>query len=487
MSYKEEKCSDYFGNKLAKLNLVGGHIDLAYDENLQRLVVLSEFLCDKKLTDEELSELTKEVTGQWSDGMGENFSGQYELETGIKLDLRPYQQKLSCEQIDDGLAPPPKTVSKIFKALKDVDKLQKLLKSGESPNQRDKSNATPLQLAIRESLEEAAIMLMDAGADLNALENGKYTNMRMLSVATMTAMDEETRLRIVKALLDRGADVNARDGDEGGSTALRWAVNRRNKRLVELFIERGADVNEQQGDSYTPLSSCRDLEIAQLLLRHGADPLLGPYDMSCSEALEMNSKHTNADPTGEIAKLLLAAEENSKQKALEKAEAGDANWQFRLGKWYRKGGTFPKDEQKAFQFFKQAADQNHAKSLLKVALWYYDGDPPVDKDLQKAVDYLERASALDIPMAKYVLGACYIDGKGVDADQKKGIELCHKAAKQGIAPAYAELGEVYEMGKGVAVDLAEALRLYECAKRHGFEPPRLLEAIKRVKKLVKKK
>ncbi len=491
LSYREERCSDYFSRDLSNLNLVGGQIELLYDEHQNKLFVVSDFFCDRKLSDSELESLIAEITGQWSDGMGENFSGQYEMETGIKLDLRPFKQTVTSEQIDDGSSPPSETTSPLFASLENVSKLGELLRAGESPNQRDSSGLTVLQTAIREGLVDAAILLIEAGADVDAQENDKFTKMSTLSLASMIAMNEEKRLRIARALLDHGADVNARDGDESGGTPLRWAANRGNKELVELYIQHGADVNEQLEDSYTPLSSCREIEVAKLLLKHGANPLLGPYGMTCSEALDKNNQYQDprrylASASHELRELLASEEEKAKPRAMQKAESGDANWQYRLSQWYQKGTIFPRNEQKAFEWCQKAAEQNHPNALLQLGLWYYDGDPPAKRDLGRATNLLARASEFDIPVATFILGACYLDGKGVKTDRAKGITLCKRAAEQGFIPAYAELGEVYETGKGVAKDLPEALRLYEFARRHGFEPPQLLEAIKRVRKALGK-
>ncbi|MGC4043949.1 MAG: ankyrin repeat domain-containing protein, partial [Armatimonas sp.] len=98
-------------------------------------------------------------------------------------------------------------------------------------------------------------------------------------------------LTIVKALLDRGADVNARD--ESGMTPLMSAVFIGHIRTIQLLLERGADPRPRSKDSaivvtnrgYTGLSTVhgrtamhyatdvygKSIRIFQLLLAHGAD------------------------------------------------------------------------------------------------------------------------------------------------------------------------------------------------------------------------
>jgi ankyrin repeat protein len=57
---------------------------------------------------------------------------------------------------------------------------------------------------------------------------------------------------MVKLLVERGADVNAKTTD--GRTALIFACNMGMTEVVKLLVERGADVNAKTTDGHTPLS-----------------------------------------------------------------------------------------------------------------------------------------------------------------------------------------------------------------------------------------
>ena len=77
----------------------------------------------------------------------------------------------------------------------------------------------------------------------------------------------------VRALLDQGADVNAREGD--GATALHWAVERDDAELAETLLRAGADVAAANDYGITPASlACLNRNDAMLarLLAAGADP-----------------------------------------------------------------------------------------------------------------------------------------------------------------------------------------------------------------------
>jgi ankyrin repeat protein len=102
---------------------------------------------------------------------------------------------------------------------------------------------------------------------------------------------------IVKAILDKGADINARD--ERGSSALTWAAVMDHSEVVKLlkslgaksdlwiasltgdkdeakqFLDKGADVNAVDGLGFTPLMNAAKkgrTAVVKLLLAKGADP-----------------------------------------------------------------------------------------------------------------------------------------------------------------------------------------------------------------------
>ena len=82
----------------------------------------------------------------------------------------------------------------------------------------------------------------------------------------------EGHTRKVKALLARGADVNAKDN--AGRTALMFAVINMHGDTVNILLEHGADVNARTDDGVTALmlaASCGEPRIVQALLNKGAD------------------------------------------------------------------------------------------------------------------------------------------------------------------------------------------------------------------------
>jgi uncharacterized protein len=87
-------------------------------------------------------------------------------------------------------------------------------------------------------------------------------------------------LQAAKLILDRGATVDAADGE--GVTPLVLAAYRGHTDVVKLLLERGAFVNAQEKrNGLSSLSHAvgrGDKELVAVLLAHGADPALKSAD-----------------------------------------------------------------------------------------------------------------------------------------------------------------------------------------------------------------
>jgi ankyrin repeat protein len=108
-------------------------------------------------------------------------------------------------------------------------------------------------------------MLLKAGADPNAPLPGGETPL-------MTAARTGT-LASVKALLSRGASVDAKD-ESRGQTALMWAAAEGHAAVVQELIAAGADVRARVPSGFTPLLfAVREgrLTVVRVLLEAGAD------------------------------------------------------------------------------------------------------------------------------------------------------------------------------------------------------------------------
>lgn len=79
---------------------------------------------------------------------------------------------------------------------------------------------------------------------------------------------------LVQPLLDKGADINAKDGY--GIAPLQWAAWNRQIKMVQLLLDKGANINTQDNYGNTPLMIAvmrgkGKIEMVQLLLDNDAD------------------------------------------------------------------------------------------------------------------------------------------------------------------------------------------------------------------------
>ena len=108
--------------------------------------------------------------------------------------------------------------------------------------------------------------VMDSVKDWKA-ENARDKNGLTLHKAANAGKAEE-----VKGLLERGADVEARDED--GATALHKAANAGKAAVVKLLLEYGADVEAQNEKERTALHVAAEVDkaaVVKLLLEAGAN------------------------------------------------------------------------------------------------------------------------------------------------------------------------------------------------------------------------
>ena len=170
-----------------------------------------------------------------------------------------------------------------------VETVQRLLDAGADPNIGNDYGVTPLMLASENRSATMLKTLLEARADPNV---AMWSGETLLMTAARTGFMEAANM-----LLDHGANVNARDPRRGQS-ALMWAISYGYPDIARLLIERGADINartirlnedfnplELEGymgttiqavpmGGYTPLlfaTRVGDVATARLLVDRGAD------------------------------------------------------------------------------------------------------------------------------------------------------------------------------------------------------------------------
>lgn len=156
-----------------------------------------------------------------------------------------------------------------------VDNLRVLLERNANPNLRDKDGCTALLYAVSSGSLEATRLLLAANADPNLYDDGGFGPL-------MVATQQKERIDIMKALLDAGANPNARTL-EAGLTPLHHSLRSSAPYCAKaiLLLKAGADIQAKDNKGRRPLSNLppKGVELACDEIRKlGGSYLCAPRD-----------------------------------------------------------------------------------------------------------------------------------------------------------------------------------------------------------------
>lgn len=117
---------------------------------------------------------------------------------------------------------------------------------------------------------------------------------------------------------------------------------------------------------------------------------------------------------------------------------------------------------KAAEFWRPLAEKGDSAAQYLLGALYVDGKG-VEQDDTTAFMWFERAANQGDARAQYNLGASYAEGAGVKKSEVDAAKWFRRAADQGMVFAQLNLGLLYAAGNGVPQDNVEAFKWLDLA------------------------
>jgi hypothetical protein len=217
--------------------LIGGVTRCVYSPE-HGLELATDYWIPETLVQEDLHKIAEDTLGQHTDGVGE---GGYTVRCGgttyaieVPIDVAfatPWASTTRVEQVNDGRPVPPPAKVPIAAASGDVAALRTCLAEGADVDGR-LQGFTGLHLAIGGGHRDCALLLIAAGADVNAVFEVHKTT-ALMDCALCNAMSDEDAAVVASQLIAHGADISLRSNT--ADTAEDYALNRKKSQLLRVL------------------------------------------------------------------------------------------------------------------------------------------------------------------------------------------------------------------------------------------------------------
>ena len=225
----------------------------------------------------------------------------------------------------------------------------------------------------------------------------------------------------------------------------------------------GSPVLDEKGQVVGVTSSGAANKLNVIKINHLRELIIGDIGISCAETEFFKAKNCIKEEIEHLKKLaeggsIYAQEEIAFMYLKGNVEIAHLNFEKALG--------LEKFE-KAFQWYKMAAEQGVVAAQGSLAVMYYYGQG-TQKNINQAVKWFEKAAKQGDPPAQYKLALMHYEGIEINQNFEKAFQWGEKAADQGYAPAQSLLAQMYTEGEAVDQDLEEAVYLIQKAVETGY-------------------
>ena len=207
-------------------------------------------------------------------------------------------------------------------------------------------------------------------------------------------------------------------------------------------------------------SSPEELEIRRIVFENvilpwGSIATVSTEDMSTFEGCKRIAMAGNADAMYNLAMMYLNGENGAKNDPYaardwfrRAADADHAEAIYMVGKCYAEGiGGFV-DKKAALRWYKDAAEANSIDGMINLAgMYLYEDENKSPENYSEAVRYLYIAASLNNADAMNMLGDCYRYGHGTYESIDEAFRWYQKAAEGGNAAAQETVEELLSEGK----------------------------------------
>ena len=188
----------------------------------------------------------------------------------------------------------------------------------------------------------------------------------------------------------------------------------------------------------SPFLSGVEVALDNKFIEHDHERLLDMW-RSTGESRGSNPCFVDSEEDNEDAEEI--NEDSDFEELLEKAENGDAESQFQVGRSYFIGDGVDDDDEEAVYWYEKAAENGHVEAMYELGQCYSLG-MGVEEDEEEAVSWYRKAARKKHPGAMYELANCYYYGNGVTENVARAKEWYRKAAEAGNKDAKAKLKNI---------------------------------------------